>query len=106
MFSHLIPSWAKKNRYGSVRLLLGVYFGPDHDIFGDSIDEIMDSYLESVNDITTQRLKKQLCELLDITDDHELEIVMVELAEKQFTPEPWNETWRSFIQKVMSYLPD
>ncbi|MFE8102747.1 contact-dependent growth inhibition system immunity protein [Brenneria goodwinii] len=106
MFSRLIPLWAKSNKqkYSSVKTLIGVFFGPDYDIFGQDINEIMINYTSTVNDASRAILRDQLNALLDIQDDAELDSIMSELAENQFRPEPWGETWRSYLSKIKNYL--
>ncbi|MCL2892122.1 contact-dependent growth inhibition system immunity protein [Brenneria tiliae] len=106
MFSRLIPSWAKKDKenYSSVKTLMSVFFGQDFEIFGDSVEDIMESYFATVNDISCEMLSEQVDALLSIPDDKDLEAIMSELAENQFRPEPWGETWRSYLSKVKSCL--
>jgi hypothetical protein len=95
-----------KKKYPDVRLLVVIFFGPDFHIFGDSIDEIMASYAETESEYAFRNLKKQASQLLALESDDELNHIMVELAENQFKPASWGETWRSFLQKVVERIPD
>jgi len=95
-----------KKKYPDVRLLVVIFFGPDFQIFGETIDEIMESYVETESEYAFRNLKKQTTQLLAMESDTELNNIMSELAENQFRPESWGETWRSFLQKVLQHLPE
>ncbi len=91
-------------KYATVRTLIGVFFGQDFENFGDTIEEIMQSYTEYENVTAAKNLKAQVSELLLITDDNELNALMSSLAERQFEPASWGESWRSFLLKVEASL--
>ncbi|WPO93496.1 contact-dependent growth inhibition system immunity protein [Buttiauxella sp. HR94] len=82
-----------------------IFFGPDYQIFGENIDEIMVSYVEMENELAIRNLKQQTSQALAIQSDEELSSIMTTLAESQFVPSSWGETWRSFLQKILLHLP-
>lgn len=92
--------------YETLRKLIVIFFGPDYQIFGENIDEVMTTYVEMENEFATRNLKQQISQLLAIQSDEELSNAMTILAEKQFMPALWGETWRSFLQKILRRLPD
>ena len=92
--------------YETLRKLTVIFFGPDYQIFGENIDEIMASYVEMENELAIRNLKQQTSQALAIQNDEELSSVMTALAEKQFDPASWGETWRSFLQKILLHLPE
>lgn len=97
---------ANGKKYPTVRQLIIVFFGQDFDIFGETIDEIMESYLDTENEYAFRSIMDQATQLLAINDDDELNSIMVSLAENEFEPRLWGETWRSFLQKVLQHLPE
>ncbi|ARJ44288.1 hypothetical protein B1H58_13260 [Pantoea alhagi] len=84
--------------------LTQTYFGQDRDLFGETIEEVVQSYCDN-GENATRWLKSEITEMLKTEDDSELITRMELLAENQFTPEPWGETWRSFLQRVLRTLP-
>lgn len=92
--------------YETLRKLIVIFFGPDYQIFGENIDEIMISYVEMENELAIRNLKQQTSQALAIQSDEKLSNVMTALAEKQFDPASWGETWRSFLQKILLRLPE
>ncbi|MDU4093342.1 MAG: contact-dependent growth inhibition system immunity protein [Pantoea sp.] len=93
-----------KRRYSSLISLTQTYFGQDHDEFGKSIEEIVESYCDNGKNATIW-LKNEVTEMLQTENDSELQARMELLAENQFSPGPWGETWRSFLQRVLHALP-
>ncbi len=104
MFSRLIPGWGKKpsRQYPTVRDMLVIFFSNQHDDFGNTIEEIISSYKD--HGMEYPQAAKEVSLLLLIKKDEELQKVMTELAEGQFQPEAWNQTWRSFLQKIQLLL--
>lgn len=94
-----------KRKYSSLITLTQTYFGQDRDEFGETIEEVVESYCDNGKDATIW-LKNETTEMLETESDSELEARMELLAENQFNPEPWGETWRSFLQRVLRTLPD
>ncbi|GLR07976.1 hypothetical protein COO59_06850 [Mixta theicola] len=86
-------------------MLVQIFFGQDRDEFGETIEEVIESYCFYNGDDGVCCLKNEITEMLKTEDDTELEVRMVLLAENQFNPEPWGETWRSFLQRVLRTLP-
>lgn len=91
--------------YETLRKLLVIFFGPDYQIFGENIDEIMSSYVEMENELAIRNLKQQASQAIAIQSDEELNRTMTSLAESQFSPAPWGETWSSFLQKILLHIP-
>ncbi|WP_238084645.1 MULTISPECIES: contact-dependent growth inhibition system immunity protein [Pseudescherichia] len=91
--------------YETLRKLIVIFFGPDYQIFGENIDEIMVCYVEMENELAIRNLKQQTSQALAIQSDEELRSIMTTLAENQFMPGSWGETWRSFLQKILLHLP-
>ncbi|MEN3754414.1 contact-dependent growth inhibition system immunity protein [Mangrovibacter sp. SLW1] len=83
-------------KYSTVRTLIGVFFGQDFESFGETIEEIMQSYTEYENATAVTNLKAQISELLLITDDNELNTLMSSLAERQFEPTSWEKAGAPF----------
>lgn len=92
--------------YETLRKLIVIFFGPDYQILGENIDEIMISYVEMENELAIRNLKQQTSQAVAIQSEEELSSVMTALAEKQFDPASWGETWRSFLQKILLRLPE
>lgn len=92
--------------YETLRKLIVIFFGPDYQIFGENIDEVMTTYVEMENEFAIRNLKQQISQLLAIHSDEELSNAMTILAEEQFMPALWGETWRSFLLKILHHLPD
>lgn len=92
--------------FETLRKLIVIFFGPDYQIFGENIEEIMVSYVEMENELAIRNLKQQASQALAIQSDEELSSIMTILAENQFVPGSWGETWRSFLQKILLQLPE
>lgn len=95
---------AFKRKNASLITLTQTYFGQDRDIFGETIEEVVQSYCDN-GENATRWLKNEITEMLKTEDDNELIAHMKLLAENQFSPDPWGETWRSFLQRVLRTLP-
>lgn len=94
-----------QKNYETLRKLIVVFFGPDYQMFGENIEEVMATYIEMENELAIRNLRQQTCKLLSLQTDEELNSIMTALAERQFMPAAWGETWRSFLQKIMLNLP-
>ncbi|EOC0004041.1 contact-dependent growth inhibition system immunity protein [Cronobacter malonaticus] len=92
--------------YETLRKLIVIFFGPDYQIFGENIDEIMASYVDTENELAIGHLRQQASQAIAIQSDYELNSIMTALAENQFSPALWGETWRSFLQKILLHLPE
>lgn len=104
MFSRLITSWAKKEKYPSLSRLMKVYFGHDFDSYGQNVDEIMQSFFDYTPGEPPTELKTEVSSLLQIEDDSELKAIMLQLTEKEFDAERWGLTWRSYLENVARKL--
>ncbi|WP_313159732.1 contact-dependent growth inhibition system immunity protein [Mixta calida] len=100
-----LQRWRLRHKYSSLRTMIVVFFGQDFDIFGETIEEIMRSYKYDYHDAdVVSGLKNEISEMLKTEDDSELIARMELLAENQFDPELWGETWRSFLLRVLAAL--
>ncbi|HGR4960405.1 contact-dependent growth inhibition system immunity protein [Klebsiella sp. 141153] len=83
--------------------MLTIYFSNEHDDFGNSINEIIDRYRDySISSIEDAKL--EISSLLEIEDEEALSSIMKKIANDRFHPEPWGETWRSFLEKILFLL--
>lgn len=96
--------WRIRRKYLSLGILIRVYFGQDREVWGETIEEIVESYCDTSSKDAVLCLKNEIIEMLKTEDDSELEVYMELLAEKEFNPLPWGETWRSFLQRVLRTL--
>lgn len=95
---------AKKpvKKFPALRDMLVIFFSGQHDDFGTSLEEIMKSYIDY--DVASEQVEKEIAALLQIEDDSQFNLIMTRLAEDQFRPKVWGETWRSFLIKVQLLL--
>ncbi|WP_368913487.1 contact-dependent growth inhibition system immunity protein [Mixta calida] len=101
-FIKALHVWRIKRRYAFTGILLQAYFFDDFDIYGDTVEEIVASYRECYRD--NYNLLRAEAEELLLLPDSELAERMALLAENQFDPELWGETWRSFLLRVLAAL--
>lgn len=104
MLSRLIRGWGKKKPkdYPAVKGMLRVFLSSRHDDFGNSIKEILESYMDYRMPVTDAW--SEINSLLLIEDDNELNDLLTEMAGNEFCPEFWGETWRSFLHRVVNIL--
>lgn len=105
MFSRLTHIWDKKSgrKYPVMQDMLTLYFSNEHDDFGNSMNEIIDRYSDySISSIEDAKL--EISSLLEIEDEEALTSIMKKIANDRFHPEPWGETWRSFLEKTLFLL--
>ncbi|WP_158784628.1 contact-dependent growth inhibition system immunity protein [Pantoea sp. BAV 3049] len=104
MFSRLIPGWGKKpeKEYPALTGMLRVFLSCHHDDFGTTIEEMLQSYIDSQMPVTDAMHEINL--VLQIEKDDELIAVMTAIAGDEFRPEPWGETWRGFLERTMKTL--
>lgn len=95
-----------RQHYESITMLMQVFFGQDRDEFGETIEEVINSFYFYNGEEGACDLKNEVTEMLQTEDDSELQARMELLAENQFSPGPWGETWRSFLQRVLHALSD
>jgi len=104
MFSCLIRGWGKdKMTYPVMREILTVCFSCYHDDFGNSVDEIVSYYFDT-NVLSRADARHEIGSLLRISDDEELKTTLEQLAGGHFRPEPWGETWRSLLEKLLRHF--
>ncbi|CAI0985485.1 Uncharacterised protein [Serratia entomophila] len=85
--------------------LVRVFFGQDYDLFGESVEEILESYRDTENAETVQKTVDEATMLLTLYPEQQrLEAVFAELVEGEFAPAPWGHTVQSFLEKVISTL--
>lgn len=101
-FINALHSWRIKKRFAYTGILLQAYFFCDFDIYGDTVEEIIASYRECYR-YNYNLLRTEVEQLLTLPDSA-LISVMALLAENQFDPALWGETWRSFLLRVLAAL--
>lgn len=89
--------------YKNVGTLVRVFFGQDYDLFGETIEEILDSYLETENPKTALKVYQETDDLLSLNDGALTEAFGA-ISQGEFCPGPWGETIRSFLEKVKSHF--
>ncbi|WP_231572333.1 contact-dependent growth inhibition system immunity protein [Pantoea eucalypti] len=83
--------------------LFGFFFGQDYDLFGETVEEILDSYLETENPKTAAKVCQE-AEYLLSSNDQVLTETFESISQGEFYPEPWGETVRTFLEKIKSHL--
>lgn len=89
--------------YKNIGTLIGVFFGQDYDLFGETPEEVLDSYLETENHKTAVKVCQEAESLLSLNDEaltEEFETI----SRREFYPEFWGETTRTFLEKIKIYL--
>ncbi len=86
-----------------MREMLTIYFIVEHNDFGETIEEISGNYFD-YNVMSRLAAKAEIAALLKIEDDEKLRSVMEKISDDRFAPEPWGETWRSFLKEVYSHI--
>ncbi|MGG6194081.1 contact-dependent growth inhibition system immunity protein [Pantoea allii] len=101
MFSRLTRYFEKSNKkkYPTCRDFLVIFCGPDYDIFGESLDEIISSWLEYENAHAFSTFYNESDKLLSMPDDL-LNEIMAELAEGQYSLSLAENSWRGLLMKV------
>lgn len=89
--------------YKHIGTLIRVFFGQDYNLFGDTLEEVLDSYLETENPTTAMKVCQEAENLLSLNDESLTEAFET-ISQGEFYPEPWGETVRSFLEKLKSYL--
>jgi hypothetical protein len=79
--------------------ILTIYFNSEPDSFGYTISEIVDNYID-YNVLSRMQAKAEITALLKIESEKELNSVIDKIADNRFRTESWDETWRSFLEKV------
>ncbi|WP_144812264.1 MULTISPECIES: contact-dependent growth inhibition system immunity protein [Enterobacteriaceae] len=104
MFSRLIRSWGNKpeKQYPALSGMLRVFLSCHHDDYGNTIEEMLQSYIDYQMPVTDAR--NEISALLKNEDDYDLNIIMSEIAGEEFIPAAWGETWRSFLTRAMTTL--
>ncbi|MFE0583876.1 contact-dependent growth inhibition system immunity protein [Pantoea vagans] len=89
--------------YKNIGTLIRVFFGQDYDLFGETVEEVLDSYLETENPKTAEKVCQEAEYLLSLNDQALIEAFQ-SISQGEFNPEPWGETVRTFLEKINSYL--
>ncbi|MEN4830909.1 contact-dependent growth inhibition system immunity protein [Pantoea vagans] len=89
--------------YKNIGTLIRVFFGQDYDLFGETVEEVLDSYLETENSKTAEKVCQEAEYLLSLNDQALIEAFQ-SISQGEFNPEPWGETVRTFLEKINSYL--
>ncbi|KDA95822.1 MULTISPECIES: contact-dependent growth inhibition system immunity protein [Pantoea] len=103
MFSRLIRGWGDKpeKQYPALTGMLRVFLSCHHDDFGSTLEEMLQSYID--HDMPVIEARNEINILLQNEDDN-LNVIMSAIADEEFRPAPWGETWRSFLIRAMSAL--
>ncbi|GLR10551.1 hypothetical protein COO59_19395 [Mixta theicola] len=98
-------NWRLRRKFSSLGVMIRVFFSNhDCDAFGETIEEIVESYCDYNGKAEALCLKNEITEMLQTEDDSELESRMALLAENRCNLKAWGETWRSFLQRVLTLL--
>jgi len=89
--------------YKNIGTLIRVFFGQDYDLFGETVEEVLDSYLETENPKTAEKVCQEAEYLLSLNDQALIEAFQ-SISQGEFNPEPWGETVRTFLEKIKNYL--
>ncbi|MDQ1211148.1 contact-dependent growth inhibition system immunity protein [Pantoea anthophila] len=89
--------------YKNIGTLIRVFFGQDYDLFGETVEEVLDSYLETENPKTAGKVCLEAEYLLSL-NEQSLTETFESISQGEFNPEPWGETERSFLEKIKNYL--
>ncbi|MBK5014074.1 contact-dependent growth inhibition system immunity protein [Pantoea sp. S62] len=89
--------------YKNIGTLIRVFFGQDYDLFGETVEEVLDSYLETENPKAAEKVCQEAEYLLSLNDQALIEAFQ-SISQGEFNPEPWGETVRTFLEKINSYL--
>lgn len=89
--------------YKNIGTLIRVFFGQDYDLFGETVEEVLDSYLETENPKTAEKACQEAEYLLSLNDQALIEAFQ-SISQGEFNPEPWGETVRTFLEKINNYL--
>lgn len=89
--------------YKNIGILIRVFFGQDYDLFGETVEEVLDSYLETENQKTAEKVCQEAESLL-LLNDKALTEEFETICQREFDPEPWGKTVRTLLEKIKSYL--
>jgi len=89
--------------YKNIGTLIRFFFGQDYELFGETVEEVLDSYLETENPKTAEKVFQEAEYLLSLNDQALIEAFQ-SISQGEFNPEPWGETVRTFLEKINSYL--
>ena len=104
MFSRLIRGWGNQpeKQFPALTGMLRVFLSCHHDDFGNTIEEMLKSYID--HQMPVADVRKEISALLQIKGDSDLNVMMAGIAGDEFRPEPWGETWRGFLNGVLTTL--
>ncbi|WP_336749169.1 contact-dependent growth inhibition system immunity protein [Pantoea vagans] len=89
--------------YKNIGTLIRVFFGQDYDLFGETVEEVLNSYLETENPKTAEKVCQEAEYLLTLNDQELIEAFQ-SISQGEFNPEPWGETVRTFLEKIKNHL--
>ncbi|WEF26356.1 contact-dependent growth inhibition system immunity protein [Klebsiella aerogenes] len=78
--------------------LMGAYFNQDYDLFGETIEEVMDEYLKCEGPEYARGLIDDCHNFINKSGDPELEFV--ELYKFDFNPALWGITAKQFLSII------
>ena len=78
--------------------LMGAYFNQDYDLYGETIEEVMDSYLSSEG---ADKAKGLIIDCANFAKDHpDVEVTFDELYGFDFKPARWGITAQQFLDMI------
>ncbi|HGH4667716.1 TPA: contact-dependent growth inhibition system immunity protein [Enterobacter cloacae] len=78
--------------------LMGAYFNQDYDLFGETIEEVMEEYLKCEGPENAKGLIEDCNNFINRTDDVELEFL--NLYKFDFNPSLWGITAKQFLTMI------
>lgn len=83
--------------------LMSVYFGEDFDLWGDTVEEIINKYNETLDPAQRCGIVKKI-DAFKLTHPHNLDDAFSREYGKYFDPEPWGYTTASFLEELKRLL--
>lgn len=91
------------NNYKNIGTLIRVFFGQDYDLFGETVEDVLDSYLQTENPKTVINVCQETEKLLSLNDETLTKTFAI-LSQGECFPEPWGENVRTFLEKIKNHL--
>lgn len=91
--------------YKNTGTLIRIFFGQDYDLFGETIKEVLESYLETEKLNTATKVCQEVDDLL-LLNESALTETFDAISQGEFSPDSWDETVRSFLAKIKSHLSE
>ena len=91
------------NNYKNLGTLIRVFFGQDYDLFGETLEDVPDSYLQIENPKTAINVCQEAENLLSLNDETLTKTFAI-LSQGECFPELRGETVRTFLEKTKRHL--